>query len=82
MSFENEHETNEQFIARIMSFGCPTGPLIQAFIIQALRTYGGAGRVAGFAIAMRRIVEGDGDMAKDRTQPQVRRLWQEEVRQR
>ena len=39
MSFEHEHETNEQFIARIMRFGCPTGPLIQAFVIQALRTY-------------------------------------------
>lgn len=39
MSIENVHETNEQFIARIMSFGCPTGPLIQAFVIQALRNY-------------------------------------------
>lgn len=39
MSSGNEHETNEQFIARIMNFGCPTGPLIQAFVIQSLRKY-------------------------------------------
>lgn len=39
MSIENEYETNEQFIVRIMNFGCPTGPLIQAFVIEALRKY-------------------------------------------
>jgi hypothetical protein len=39
MSTTNGKETNEQFIARIMSFGCPTGPLIQAFVIEALFRY-------------------------------------------
>lgn len=34
-----EHETNTEFIERIMSFGCPTGPLIQPFIIEALTNY-------------------------------------------
>ena len=32
-------ETNEEFITRIMNWGCPTGALVQPFIIQALTTY-------------------------------------------
>lgn len=32
-------ETNTQFIDRIMNFGCPTGALIQPFVIQALQVY-------------------------------------------
>lgn len=32
-------ETNEEFIVRIMNFGCPTGALIQAFIMEALARY-------------------------------------------
>lgn len=32
-------ETNVQFIERIMTQGCPTGALIQPFIIEALRRY-------------------------------------------
>ncbi|MBK1683439.1 hypothetical protein [Rhodoferax fermentans] len=32
-------ETNEEFIARVMNFGCPTGALIQSFIIEALMQY-------------------------------------------
>lgn len=32
-------ETNEEFIVRIMNFGCPTGALIQPFIIEALAKY-------------------------------------------
>lgn len=32
-------ETNEEFMVRIMNFGCPTGALIQMFIIEALRVY-------------------------------------------
>ena len=32
-------ETNEEFIARIMSWGCPTGPMIQMFVIEALGAY-------------------------------------------
>lgn len=42
--FENifrptKHETNEEFIVRVMNFGCPTGGLIQAFIVEALCSY-------------------------------------------
>jgi hypothetical protein len=33
------HETNTEFITRIMEFGCPTGALIQPFVIEALRSY-------------------------------------------
>lgn len=32
-------ETNEQFLQRIMTVGCPTGALIQAFVIEGLITY-------------------------------------------
>jgi hypothetical protein len=32
-------ETNEEFVSRIMNFGCPTGALIQAFVIEALSQY-------------------------------------------
>lgn len=31
-------ETNSEFIDRIMSF-CPTGALVQAFVLEALRRY-------------------------------------------
>lgn len=34
-----KREDNIAFINRIMSFGCPTGPLIQPFIIVALEKY-------------------------------------------
>lgn len=36
---KQKHETNEEFIVRIMNWGCPTGALVQPFIIQALTTY-------------------------------------------
>ena len=36
MGSKNKRETNEEFIVRIMNFGCPTGALIQPFIIEAL----------------------------------------------
>lgn len=32
-------ETNEEFITRVMNFGCPTGGLIQPFLIEALYHY-------------------------------------------
>ena len=32
-------ETNEEFVVRIMNFGCPSGELIQAFVIEALTCY-------------------------------------------
>lgn len=34
-----ERETNEQFMARLMKQGCPTGALIQPFVIQAIAYY-------------------------------------------
>jgi len=33
------HETNEEFIQRIMTVGCPTGALVQVFVIDALEKY-------------------------------------------
>jgi len=32
-------ETNKQFMQRIMTVGCPTGALIQAFVIEGLIAY-------------------------------------------
>lgn len=32
-------ETNTEFITRIMEVGCPTGALIQPFVIEALTRY-------------------------------------------
>lgn len=32
-------ETNEEFMARVMRFGCPTGPVIHMFILEGLRKY-------------------------------------------
>lgn len=32
-------ETNEEFMARVMRFGCPTGPVIELFILEGLRKY-------------------------------------------
>lgn len=32
-------ETNTEFIARVMEFGCPTGPLVQPFIMYAVEYY-------------------------------------------
>lgn len=34
-----KRETNSEFIERVMSFGCPTGGLIQVFVIEALYHY-------------------------------------------
>lgn len=34
-----EHKTNTEFITELMEFGCPTGALIQPFIIEALASY-------------------------------------------
>lgn len=31
-----KHETNTEFITRIMEHGCPTGALVQPFIIEAI----------------------------------------------
>ena len=33
------HETNVQFMKRVMTQGCPTGTLIQAFVLEALVQY-------------------------------------------
>lgn len=33
------HETNEQFIKRIMTHGCPTGSLVRVFVIGALERF-------------------------------------------
>lgn len=35
-------ETNTEFITRIMEEGCPTGALIQPFVIEALSKYASA----------------------------------------
>lgn len=35
----SKFETNEEFLSRIMNFGCPTGALIQPFVIQALTVF-------------------------------------------
>lgn len=32
-------ETNEEFMSRIMSYGCPTGALVQPFVLEGLRVY-------------------------------------------
>ena len=32
-------ETNVEFVTRIMEYGCPTGALVQPFIIEAIRRY-------------------------------------------
>jgi len=32
-------ETNTEFVTRIMQVGCPTGALVQPFIIEAIRRY-------------------------------------------
>lgn len=32
-------ESNDEFLARVMNWGCPTGALIQPFIIEALIRY-------------------------------------------
>ena len=34
-----KHETNEEFLVRVLNYGCPTGPLIQAFIMEAVTRY-------------------------------------------
>lgn len=39
MARKATRETNEEFIARVMNYGCPTGALIQPFIIEALTQY-------------------------------------------
>ena len=32
-------ETNVEFIERILTFGCPTGVMVQAMVIEALTRY-------------------------------------------
>ncbi len=32
-------ETNIEFVKRVMEFGCPTGMMIQAFVVEALTQY-------------------------------------------
>lgn len=34
-----KRESNTEFLTRIMNVGCPTGSLIQAFVIEALTRY-------------------------------------------
>lgn len=34
-----KRENNEEFMVRIMNFGCPTGPLVHAFILEGLINY-------------------------------------------
>ena len=34
-----KNETNQQFLERIMNFGCPTGPMAEVFILQAIEAY-------------------------------------------
>jgi hypothetical protein len=34
-----KYESNTEFVSRVMEFGCPTGALIQAFVIEALTRY-------------------------------------------
>lgn len=36
MGRKAKRETNTEFITRVMEFGCPTGALIQPFIIEAI----------------------------------------------
>ena len=36
---ERRHETNEEFLSRVMTSGCPTGMLVQPFVITALQKY-------------------------------------------
>lgn len=42
------HETNEQFVARVMEFA-KSGPIMQIFIVEALRKYAEACAVADAA---------------------------------
>jgi hypothetical protein len=39
LAIKPKYETNEEFLSRIMTYGCPTGSLIQSFVVQALTTY-------------------------------------------
>lgn len=39
MMATGKEEDNTQFIQRLMTYGCPTGPLSQVFVIEALRAY-------------------------------------------
>ena len=32
-------ENNDEFVMRLMTFGCPTGALVQPFIMQAIEYY-------------------------------------------
>jgi len=32
-------ETNEEFVKRLMTVGCPTGPMAQMFVIAAIDNY-------------------------------------------
>ena len=34
-----KRETNTEFLARVMDFGCPTGPLVQPFVLYAVEFY-------------------------------------------
>lgn len=38
-AFRLRRETNPEFVERIMTVGCPTGALVQAFVIEALTHY-------------------------------------------
>jgi hypothetical protein len=38
-SAKKRRETNVEFITRIMEYGCPTGVLVQPFIIEAIGHY-------------------------------------------
>lgn len=38
-SLLRKRETNTEFLSRIMTFGCPTGPLVQPFIMYAVEYY-------------------------------------------
>ena len=33
------HETNVDFLTRVSEWGCPTGPLVQPFIMHAIEHY-------------------------------------------
>jgi len=35
----NKHETNTEFLTRIMAHGCPTGALVQGMIMRAVESF-------------------------------------------
>lgn len=54
------NETNDQFMRRIMNFGCPTGALSHAFILTALEKYAAQCIEAGPAVFDSPFISGEG----------------------